>query len=51
MLRDPELIKQITVKDFDSFMNHRVILKEDSEPIFGKNLISLKGKKKYNVML
>ncbi|GLV34626.1 Cytochrome P450 9f2 [Carabus blaptoides fortunei] len=26
MLRDPELIKRVTVKDFDSFMNHRKML-------------------------
>lgn len=43
MIRDPELIKKITVKDFDSFMNHRVVISEDNEPIFGKNLLSLKG--------
>lgn len=45
MVRDPELLKQITVKDFDSFMNHRVIFTEETEPLLGKNLISLKGQK------
>lgn len=38
MLRDPELIKQVTVKHFDSFTNHTVIFTEDIEPLFGKQL-------------
>jgi cytochrome P450 family 9 len=43
MIRDPDLIKQITVKDFEHFLDHRVIIDETIEPLFGKNLVSLSG--------
>lgn len=45
MIKDPELIKQITIKDFDYFTDHRTIIPENVEPIWGKNLLSLKGKR------
>lgn len=45
VIRDPELIKQITIKDFDHFMDHRGVIPDEGEPIFKKNLISLKGQK------
>ncbi|GAB0096688.1 Cytochrome P450 [Sergentomyia squamirostris] len=45
MLRDPELIKQLCVKDFDHFLDHRLMLHEDQDPLFTKNLVSLKGQK------
>uniref|UniRef100_A0A182S9K1 Cytochrome P450 n=1 Tax=Anopheles maculatus TaxID=74869 RepID=A0A182S9K1_9DIPT len=45
VVRDPELIKQITVKDFDHFVNHRPIfgsnLDRDSIALFGKTLFAL----------
>lgn len=45
VVRDPELIKQITVKDFDHFVNHRQIfgsnLDRDSISLFGKTLFAL----------
>ena len=44
VLRDPELIKMVTVKDFEFFLDHRTIFTEDIEPILGKGLISLQGK-------
>nr|CAH7721220.1 unnamed protein product [Callosobruchus chinensis] len=43
MIRDPELIKTICVKDFDHFSNHRTFVPEDVDPLFGKNLFALKG--------
>ncbi|XP_065169101.1 cytochrome P450 9e2-like [Atheta coriaria] len=43
MIRDPELIKQITIKDFDHFVDHRLFAPENVEPIWTKNLFSLKG--------
>lgn len=43
MIRDPEIIKQVTVKDFDSFMNHKMFFTESNEPLFGKNIFALKG--------
>nr|CAH7721226.1 unnamed protein product [Callosobruchus chinensis] len=47
MIRDPELIKTICVKDFDHFSNHRTFVPEDVDPLFGKNLFALKGKKDF----
>ncbi|GAB0096690.1 hypothetical protein DMENIID0001_122330 [Sergentomyia squamirostris] len=43
ILRDPELIKQMCVKDFEHFLDHRVSIDPKEEPIFGRNLLSLKG--------
>ncbi|KAK5641584.1 hypothetical protein RI129_010131 [Pyrocoelia pectoralis] len=45
LIKDPELIKQITVKDFDHFMDHNQVLFEDSEPLWSKNLMSLRGER------
>ncbi|XP_076275228.1 cytochrome P450 9e2-like isoform X2 [Rhynchophorus ferrugineus] len=45
VLRDPELIKQITVKDFDHFTDHRSFVDPDADPLWGRNLFSLKGQK------
>lgn len=45
MIRDPELIKQICVKDFDHFTDHKMFVQDDSDPLWGQNLFSLKGKK------
>ncbi|KAF7403870.1 hypothetical protein HZH68_006664 [Vespula germanica] len=42
-IRDPELIKMIAVKSFDNFPDHRGFVDEVQEPLFGKNLFSLKG--------
>ncbi|CAH1974892.1 unnamed protein product [Acanthoscelides obtectus] len=44
MVRDPDLIKSICVKDFDHFSNHRTFVPEDVDPLFAKNLFALKGK-------
>ncbi|XP_032683002.1 cytochrome P450 9e2-like [Odontomachus brunneus] len=45
ILRDIELVKSITVKNFDAFMDHRVFLRGDQDSLFGKNLLSLQGDK------
>ncbi|EFA09275.1 cytochrome P450 9e2 [Tribolium castaneum] len=45
LLRDPDLIKQITVKDFDHFVDRRPFVPEKADPLFGKSLFSLKGPK------
>lgn len=44
LLRDPELIRQVGVKDFDSFTNHRPFFDVDVEPLFGSSLFALQGK-------
>jgi hypothetical protein len=43
VVRDPELIKHITVKDFDHFVDIPIIIPEDVEPILTKGLQGLKG--------
>ncbi|XP_055585112.1 cytochrome P450 9e2-like [Uranotaenia lowii] len=45
MLRDLRLVKQLFVKDFDSFLNHTVPIDEHMDSILGNGLISLKGRK------
>nr|BBE49550.1 cytochrome P450 monooxygenase [Adoxophyes honmai] len=42
-IRDIELIKKITVKDFESFLDHRNFVSAEVDPLFGRNLFSLKG--------
>ncbi|XP_012256722.2 cytochrome P450 9e2-like [Athalia rosae] len=43
MLRDPELIKSVAIKNFDHFQDHRNFLPEESDPLFAKNLFFLQG--------
>lgn len=43
VIRDLELVKKITVKDFEHFLDHRNFMDEINEPLFGKNLFSMKG--------
>jgi len=45
IIRDPEIIKQITVKDFDHFVNHRGNIDEHIDPIFGRFLIVMKDQR------
>ncbi|KAK5641878.1 hypothetical protein RI129_010425 [Pyrocoelia pectoralis] len=45
VIKDPELIKQITVKDFDHFIDHNQFMTEECEPLWGKNLFSLRGER------
>ncbi|KAH8311562.1 hypothetical protein KR044_006913 [Drosophila immigrans] len=48
MIRDPELLKQITIKDFDHFVNHRDVFGVDEEDphnmdnLFGSSLFSMR---------
>ena len=44
LLRDPELIKMVTVKDFEHFLDRQGLISEDVEPVIGKALFFLKGK-------
>lgn len=43
VVRDPELIKHITVKDFDHFLDHRSFINEEVDLLWSKNLFALKG--------
>ncbi|XP_051166262.1 cytochrome P450 9e2-like [Leptopilina boulardi] len=44
-IRDPEIIKDVLVKNFDHFTDHQSFVDEKTDPVFGKNLISLKGER------
>ncbi|XP_074042642.1 cytochrome P450 9e2-like isoform X2 [Leptinotarsa decemlineata] len=45
LIKDPEILRKITVKDFDHFTNHRNFIPEEADPLFGKNLFFSKGEK------
>ncbi|XP_050345947.1 cytochrome P450 9e2-like [Nymphalis io] len=43
VIQDLELVKKITIKDFEYFLDHRGFTDEKVEPLFGRNIFSLKG--------
>lgn len=43
VIRDPELIRTIAVKNFDNFCDHRGFIDETTEPLMGRNLFALRG--------
>ncbi|KAL3273885.1 hypothetical protein HHI36_015310 [Cryptolaemus montrouzieri] len=43
LIRSPELIKEMCVRDFDHFLDHRPMINEDLDKLWAKNLSSLKG--------
>lgn len=43
MIRDPQLIRNVLVKDFDHFVDHVSMGDPKADPLFAKNLLSLKG--------
>ncbi|XP_032682973.1 cytochrome P450 9e2-like [Odontomachus brunneus] len=43
LIRDPEVIRDVMVKDFEHFPDHRSFANEDIDPLFGKNVFSLRG--------
>uniref|UniRef100_A0A2A4JJD6 unspecific monooxygenase n=1 Tax=Heliothis virescens TaxID=7102 RepID=A0A2A4JJD6_HELVI len=43
LIRDLELVKSIAIKDFEHFHDHRSLADGDVEPLFGRNLFSLRG--------
>lgn len=45
LVRDPELIKAISIKDFDSFVNHNFQMDKDTDPLMGRVLFSAKDQK------
>lgn len=46
MIRDPDLIKQITIKDFDHFVNHRSLFDEtEDKNLFAASLFLMKDNK------
>lgn len=47
MVRDPDLIKQITVKDFDHFTDHKSFFAAITDPILQRNLFTLRGGRRW----
>ncbi|CAH2037138.1 unnamed protein product, partial [Iphiclides podalirius] len=45
LIRDPEIIKHVTVKDFDHFVNHKEFFPVEIEPLFGASLLMMKDDK------
>ncbi|CAH0723080.1 unnamed protein product, partial [Brenthis ino] len=43
IIRDLELVKKITVKDFEYFQNHKSFVDENVEPLAARNLFLLQG--------
>ncbi|CAH2269488.1 jg27297 [Pararge aegeria aegeria] len=43
IIKDLDLIKKLTIKDFEYFLDHRSFTDEKVEPLFSRNLLSLKG--------
>nr|ALD15926.1 cytochrome P450 [Dendroctonus armandi] len=43
VISDPELIRRVTVKDFDHFVDHVAQTNPKSDPLFSKNILNLKG--------
>jgi cytochrome P450 family 9 len=43
LIRDPELIKMVTVKHSEHFLDRQDTTSEEVEPLFGKALFNLKG--------
>ncbi|XP_072397933.1 cytochrome P450 9e2-like [Diabrotica undecimpunctata] len=49
VIKDVDLIKQMVIKDFDYFNEHRAFAREDVDPMWAKNLFSLTGNKWRNM--
>jgi cytochrome P450 len=49
LIRDPELVKNILVKDFQTFMEHIVSFEEKFDPLFSNSLVALKGQFWHNL--
>lgn len=48
VVKDPELIKKITIKDFDHFQDVPIQIDEEVDSVFGRILLALKGIYKYS---
>lgn len=45
LLNDPELIKQLTVKEFDHFTDHNLFVDESMDTLLGNSLFFVTGQK------
>lgn len=45
LIRDPDLIKQLAISDFDHFVNHKAVLGEDVDPLVDRSLFFIHGER------
>lgn len=45
LIRDPDLIKQLTISDFDHFVNHKAMFGEDVDPLIDRSLFFIHGER------
>lgn len=45
LIKDPGLVKEVAIKEFDSFVNHYAFVTEEVEPVFGRVLLLLQGER------
>lgn len=45
VVRDPETIKRLAIKDFDHFEDHRGFIDESLDKMFGNMLFAMNGEK------
>lgn len=45
MIRDPELIKKLAIKEFDHFQDHNGVIDSNTDPLLGNALTALRGQK------
>ncbi|KAK5641474.1 hypothetical protein RI129_010021 [Pyrocoelia pectoralis] len=50
IVQDPDLIKKITVKEFDTFPEHRPFIPADVDPLWDKNLFAMAGGERWHEM-
>lgn len=43
VIRDIEMIKKITSKDFDHFVNHRFHVEQESDPLIGRSMFATRN--------
>ncbi|CAG9584935.1 unnamed protein product [Danaus chrysippus] len=49
IIKDPEIMKKITVKDFQHFTDHKIFFSEGIEPLFGGSLFFMRGERWHNM--
>lgn len=43
IIKDPELIKQVCIKEFESFPEHQLLIPEGADELWNYNLFALRG--------
>lgn len=43
MIRDPDLIRRITLEDFEAFPEHRRVVPDGVDSLWDRNLFAMKG--------